>query len=130
MDNNLYLVYVKPFCKNNDNTYEYDLFFSDTPDVVWGLDWEVTVPNSLDDLTPEKSTYQKIIRIKSPLPFKTIEEISCYSMEYAIKGIVALSWVDIDGLKEFPESRVVLHFRDEIEKVKNVLQELKISLEY
>lgn len=130
MDNNLYLVYVKPFCKNNDNTYEYDLFFSDTPDVVWGLDWEVTVPNSLDDLTPEKSTYQKIIRIKSPLPFKTIEEISCYSMEYAIKGIVALSWVDIDGLEEFPESRVVLHFRDEIEKVKNVLQELKISLEY
>jgi len=130
MDNNLYLVYVKPFCKNNDNTYEYDLFFSDTPDVVWGLDWEVTVPNSLDDLTPEKSTYQKIIRIKSPLPFKTIEEISCYSMEYAIKGIVALSWVDIDGLEEFPESRVVLHFRDEIEKVKNILQELGISLEY
>ena len=23
---NLYLVYIKPFTKNNDNTYEYDFF--------------------------------------------------------------------------------------------------------
>ena len=39
--NNLYLVYIKPFTKNNDGTFEYDFLFSEIPDVVWGFDWEV-----------------------------------------------------------------------------------------
>ena len=124
----LYLVYVKPFYKNNDGTYEYDLFFSDTPDVVWGLDWDIAVPNTIDDLTPDPSTYQKIIRVKSRLQFKTIEETSCYSMEYAVNGIIALSWVDIDNLEEFPESRCVLHFNDKIEEVQKKLEKLDIDL--
>ena len=124
----LYLVYVKPFYKNNDGTYEYDLFFSETPEVVWGMDWDVAVPNSLNDLTPETSTYQKVIKIKSPLPFKTIEEISCYSMEYAVNDIIALSWVDIDNMEEFPPSRCVLHFKDKIKKEQEKLKELNIDL--
>ena len=88
----------------------------------------VAVPNSLNDLTPETSTYQKVIKIKSPLPFKTIEEISCYSMEYAVNDIIALSWVDIDNMEEFPPSRCVLHFKDKIEKVQEKLKELNIDL--
>lgn len=125
----LYLVYVKPFCKNNDGSSEYDLFFSENPDIVWGRDWDVTVPNSLGDLTPEKTTYDKVIHIKSNFPFKTIEEISCYSMEYAVYGIIALSWVDIENLEEYPPSRAVLHFGDDIEKVKDILNLIDICLE-
>lgn len=125
----LYLAYVKPFCKNNDGTSEYDLFFSENPDIVWGRDWDVHVPNSLGDLTPEKTTYDKVIHIKSNFPFKTIEEISCYSMEYAVYGIIALSWVDIENLEEYPPSRAVLHFGDDIEKVKDILETLDICLE-
>ena len=124
----LYLVYVKPFLKNSNGTYEYDLFFSETPEVVWGVDWDKSIPNTLGDLTPEKSTYQKIIRIKTKLPFKTIEEISCYTMEYAINRIIALSWVDIENLEEYPESRCVLHFKDSIEKVKEELEKIDTVL--
>lgn len=126
----LYLVYVKPFCKNNDGTSEYDLFFSENPDIVWGRDWDAKVPNSLGDLTPEKTTYDKVIHIISKYPFKTIEEISCYSMEYATYGIVALSWVDIENLEEYPPSRAVLHFGDDIEKVKDILETIDICLEH
>lgn len=127
--NTLYLVYVKPFSNNNE-TFEYDLFFSENPDIVWGLDWDVMVPNSISDLTPEKTTYDKIIHITSLFPFKTIEETSCFSMEYAVYGIVALSWVDIENLEEYPPSRAVLHFGDNIEKVKYILEELNIDLEF
>ena len=128
--NNIYLVYVKPFCKNSDGTFEYDLFFSENPDFVWGVDWDVPVPNSLNDLTPEKSTYEKIIHIKSEYPFKTIEEMSCFSMEYAIYGLVALSWIDIENLEEYPPNRTVLHFGDELDKVKDILEQINISLEH
>lgn len=123
-----YLVFVKKFSKNNDNTYEYELYFSKTPDIVWGVDWNINVPNSLQDLTPEKSTYDEIIHIKSKLPFKTIEEISCFSMEYATYGIIALSWIDIDGLDEYPPDRAVLHFGDSFDRVKEILEKIFVYL--
>ena len=128
-ENKYHLVYVRPFSKNNDGTFEYDLFFSINPDIVWGIDWDVKVPNSLGDLTPEKSTYDKVIHIKSQYPFKTVEETSCFSMEYAIYGLVALSWVDIENLEEYPPSRAVLHFGDELEKVEKILKEIDIDLD-
>ncbi len=124
----LFLVYVKPLCKNINGTFEYQLFFSETPEVVWGVDWNVEVPNSIKDLTPEKSTYSKIVNIKSIFPFKTIEETSCYSMEYAINGIIALSWVDIENLEDYPPSRAVLHFNDSYDKVKNILSNIFIEM--
>lgn len=123
----LYLVYVKPF-----NKFEYDFFFSETPDVVWGLNWDVRVPNILGDLTPDKSTYSVIKRVVSPLKFTTIEETSCYSMEYAVNKIIALSWVDISLLEEYPdnEGRCVLHFGDSIEKVTELLNKLGAKFDF
>ena len=91
--NDQVLVFVKPICKNTDQTYEYDLFFSNTPDIVWGVDWEVNTPGlvSSDEITPDSTTYNKVIRIKTTFPLKTIQETYCYSMEYAIARIIALS---------------------------------------
>ena len=105
------LVYVKPICKNTNGTYEYDFFFSDTPDFVWGPDWDVNVPSANGDITPDVSTYTKTRRVRTNLPLKTLEETSCYSMEYATYGILALAWIDIENLTEYPENgRLTMHF--------------------
>ena len=125
------LVFVKPICKNTDQTYEYDLFFSDTPDIVWGVDWEVNTPGlvSSDEITPDSTTYNKVVRIKTSFPLKTIEETYCYSMEYAIARIIALSWIDIENMEEYPEKgRMVLYFGDSYEHVKGVLSEFDIYI--
>ena len=125
------LVFVKPICKNTDQTYEYDLFFSNTPDIVWGVDWEVNTPGlvSSDEITPDSTTYNKVIRIKTTFPLKTIQETYCYSMEYAIARIIALSWIDIENMEEYPEKgRMVLYFGDSFEHVKGVLSEFGIYL--
>ena len=127
MSLNLYLVYVKPVTENEEEKrYEYDLFFSETPDIVYGADWDDDNPATAksEDLTPDKSTYSKIERITTNLPFKTIQETSCYSMEYAINGSVALSWINIENLEEYPEKgRLVFHFGDTYEDVKEALGE-------
>ena len=105
------LVFVKPICKNTDGTFEYDFFFSKTPEYVWGPDWDVNSPSSNGDITPDATTYSKIRRIKTTLPLKTVEETSCYSMEYATYGILALSWIDIENLDEYPENgRLTMYF--------------------
>lgn len=130
--NDMVLVFVKPICKNTDQTYEYDLFFSDTPDIVWGVDWECNTPGLVgeDEIAPDSTTYKKIYRIKSKYPLKTIQETNCYSMEYAIARIIALSWVDIENMEEYPkEGRMVLYFGDAFEHVKGVLSEFEIPLE-
>ena len=120
------LVYVKPANKYTDGTFEYDLFYSDTPDIVWGPDWDVSSPVSCGDITPDNTTYSNTERIRTTLPLKTIEETSCYSMEYAINKIVALAWVDIENLEEYPseEGRCVLHFGDNKETVNNLVKKI------
>ena len=125
------LIFVKPICKNTDQTYEYDLFFSNTPDIVWGVDWEVNTPGliSTDEITPDSTTYNKVVRIKIPFPLKTVQETYCYSMEYAIARIIALSWIDIENMEEYPEKgRMVLYFGDTFEHVKGVLSEFGIFI--
>jgi hypothetical protein len=129
--NDQVLVFVKPICKNTDQTYEYDLFFSDTPDIVWGVDWEINTPGlvSSDEITPDSTTYNKVVRIKTTFPLKTVQETYCYSMEYAIARIIALSWIDIENMEEYPEKgRMVLYFGDTFEHVKGVLSEFGIYL--
>lgn len=124
-----YLVYVKLSYVNTDNTYVYDFFFSATPDIVWGLDWEINNPLSCTDLTPDPSTYSIIKRIQTKMPLKTIEETSCYSMEHAIPRIIALAWINIENLEEYPENgRMVFHFGDTMDEVKELLKKYDIEL--
>ena len=125
------LIFVKPICKNTDQTYEYDLFFSNTPDIVWGVDWEVNTPGlvSTDEITPDSTTYNKVARIKIPFPLNTVQETYCYSMEYAIARIIALSWIDIENMEEYPEKgRMVLYFGDTFEHVQGVLSEFDVHI--
>ena len=129
--NDSVLVFVKPICENTDQTYEYDLFFSDTPDIVWGVDWECNTPGliSSEEITPDPTTYNKTVRIKTQYPLKTIQETYCYSMEYAIARIRALSWIDIENMEEYPEKgRMVLYFGDTFETVKEKLNDFEIYL--
>ena len=124
------LVYVKPDGINQDGLYEYLLFFSDTPDFVWGQDWDINNPASLGDTTPDPSTYSSIYRLQTTLPFKTIQETTCYSIEYAIYKIIALSWIDIENLDEYPEfGRLVFYFGDTIDKISRQIIEYQWDIE-
>ena len=117
------LVYVKPICRNTNGTYEYDFFFSETPEYVWGPDWDVDNPSINGDITPEETTYSIIKRVRTTLPLKTAEETSCYSMEYATYGILALVWIDIENLEVYPENgRLTMHFGETMTEVQEKLK--------
>jgi hypothetical protein len=50
-------------------------------------------------------------------------------MEYAIARIIALSWIDIENMEEYPEKgRMVLYFGDTFEHVQGVLSEFGIFI--
>ena len=51
-------------------------------------------------------------------------------MEYAIYGILALSWIDLEGLEDYPENgRMTLHFGDSLDEVKALLDKFDIVIE-
>lgn len=105
------LVYINPVCKNTDKTYEYDFFFSNTPEFVWGPDWDINSPASNGNILPDPTTYTKIRRVKTNLQLKTLSETTCFSMEYATYKILALAWIDIENLDEYPEKgRLTMYF--------------------
>ena len=86
-------------------------------------------PRISDEITPDSTTYSKVVRIKLPFPLKTVQETYCYSMEYAIARIIALSWIDIENMEEYPEKgRMVLYFGDTFEHVQGVLSEFGIFI--
>ena len=126
---NLKLVYVRPVTDGKDkHNYEYDFLFSETPEVVWGVDWTDNTPNLCGDISPEPSTYSIIKRLRCPIELKTIQENSCYSMEYAINRSVALAYLNLEGLEEYPSHRLVFHFGDSFLDVEKML--FKSELEF
>lgn len=123
---NLKLVFVKPNKKNVEGHFEYDLFFSSNPEVVWGVFWDDNNPSQCGDMLPEKTSYNEIVKIDSPYELSTIQEFSCFSMEHAVNNIIALAWININVLEEFPEHRIVLHFGDNLEYIESQLNKMDI----
>lgn len=124
----LKLVFVNPVT-NNKSYYEYDFLFSETPDAVWGVDWSDNAPNLCGDISPDPSTYDLIKRIKIELPLKVIQENTCYSMEYAINGSIALAYLNLEGLEEYPTHRLCFHFGDSYEEVEKELNKMDINID-
>ena len=92
-EQNLYLVYVEPIGKNLLDFYEYEFIFSETPEIVWGNDWEQTCPSICGDLRPEPSTYSVTKRLKSIYDISVAQKNSCLSMQDVIDGILCVAWI-------------------------------------
>lgn len=130
LNGRLKLVFVRPVRKTDDDIYEYDLLFSEYPDDVWSLFWDDPNPSSCGDLTPDPTMYSVVKRIGLKYELVTIQNTNCFSMEHAIQGIVALSYINIENLDEYPsEGRCTLHFGDDMELVQNKLNVFDIDLD-
>jgi len=112
------LVYVRKVGRRADGKYEYDFLFSESPEYVWGIDWDNDNPASCGDISPDDTTYSEVYTVVTDLPLKTAQETMCYSMEYATYGVLALAWIDIENLEAYPEhGRMTLKFgmnKDEV----------------
>lgn len=126
---NLKLVFVSPVVVNDKNgKYTYKLYYSENPDVVWGNYWYYDNPALVDDedIFPQESTYSKTEIIESDYKLGLAVKNACYPLLYCIYGILALSWIDIDGLEEYPENgRGILKFGMDYEKVQEIIKEYK-----
>lgn len=122
MEEKLYLAFVNPIGKNAHDMYEYEFFFTETPDIVWGEDWNEQCPSACGSLLPAGETYSKIMRLTSIIPFTCAQENSCFSLQDSVDNILALAFENISEYTEYPEPfRLVFHFGEEFESVEDKL---------
>ena len=91
---NLCLVYINPIGRDSGGLNEYEFFFSETPEVVWGEDWNVACPSACGNLLPDSTTYSHIEILKTEIPLFCIQQNSCFSLQDCIDGLVCLSFFE------------------------------------
>lgn len=121
----LFLIYVNPIGKDSNGVNEYEFFFSETPEIVWGEDWNVACPSACGNLLPDSSTYSVIKHLRTRMPLFCAQENSCFSMQDCIDRLICICAEDISNYNTYPEPfRLVLHFGDKYEYVEEQLATL------
>ena len=129
MEKNLKLVFVSPVMENTKTgTYIYKFYYSENPDVVWGSYWDYDNPSIADeeDIFPQKSSYSTTEDVESDYKLGLAIKNACYPLLYCTYGILALAWIDIEGLEEYPENgRGVVKFGMDYDEVKEIVKQYK-----
>ena len=122
-DNNLYLVYVNPVGKDSNDLFEYEFFFSETPENVWGEDWNIACPAACGDTLPDPTTYSEIKTIKTDIPLFCAQQNTCFSLQDCIDEIISLVYcVEDDIIFSFK-------FSETYENVARTLNDYNINFE-
>ena len=130
MNINLHLIYINPIGKNSNDLYEYEFFFSETPDIVWGEDWDNPCPAACENTLPDPETYSEVKILKTNIPLSCIQNNVCFSLSNCIDGIVCLAYEDISTYTEYPEPiRLVFHFAENYNSIIEKLELREIMFE-
>jgi hypothetical protein len=121
-----YLIYVNGLGPNfkGDNIYEF--IFSDEQE-VWGEGWDSKPCNGYP-LPPELKYIKKVGVLRDTnIKLELIQNSDYFSMVDAVDGVVALAWEEDDLVKQ---PRMVFRFNDEEQKIKDLLYEKDLILEF
>ena len=130
MNVNLHLIYINPIGKNSNDLFEYEFFFSETPDIVWGEDWDNPCPAACENTLPDPETYSEVKILKTNIPLSCIQNNVCFSLSNCIDGIICLGYEDISEYTEYPEPiRLVFQFAENYESIIEKLELREIMFE-
>lgn len=117
---NMFLAFVDYIGMESDGKRLYNFFFTNTPDVVWGSDWETIPSSACGKIPPDPSTYNVIKRLHTIIPIMTAQENSCFSMQDCVDNVIAAGWEVLES--EYPEDgRLVFQFGEKYQSVENKL---------
>lgn len=94
MDKELYLVFIDNVGTNLDDKYVYQLYFSETPEVVWGEFWNICPCSIVPDIRPDLATINLVYEVELDYEISTVINNSCFSMQDCIDRIISLGWID------------------------------------
>ena len=115
-----FLIYVRLIGENKEGNFEYELFFSETPDIVWGEDWAEQCPVAIGDIPPDEKTISVIKHAIIPYKLNVAQENYCFSMQDSIDGIISLCWCFDKSDKFVFKFKFAESFTDVNNKIKEI----------
>ena len=128
MNKTLYFVFMELVGNNSQDLFEYDLLFSNDPDLVWAEDWNEQCPSACVNVRPE-SYVNAVYRIETNIPFGLAQRNSCFSMQDCVDGIISLAWEDISEYENYPDPyRLVFKYGEKFESVEEKLGTREVEM--
>lgn len=126
----LRLIYVNKIGYNHRGRCMYEFLFMDVDngekDDVWGEGWEETP--ALGSAQPPSEEHISAVLEMSLTEYElcVIGENEHYSVYDSVQGIIAMAYEMVDD--DYPyDERLVFHFGDSLEDIKNILKTRKIK---
>ncbi len=88
--NEQFLAFAEISSETADGKHTYTLSFSETPDVVWGENWNYTPAGAVSSLKPDESIITSKAEFSTETRFLLAIENCCFAMQDCIDDIIPL----------------------------------------
>ena len=123
-----FLCFIK-YVGENANGHEYEFYFTNAIEEVWGEGFDVMPSFLIPNLTPYDKCYDLIKKVtlgKDIILDLAITD-SCHTFQDCIDHVIALAAQNLNELLEYPkEGRLIFSFGEAFDSVENKLSERKI----
>ena len=125
------LLFVNELGPNYKGQNIYEFIFGENINELWGEDWDSIPAHGKPN--PPEIEYVKSVGILegTNIKLELVQNSDYFSMEHAMDNVIALGWEtyeDSDGGDD--EERLVFHFGDEKQKVRDLLYSRDIILKF
>ena len=125
------LLFINELGPNYKQENIYEFIFGETAEEMWGEDWDAQPAHGKPG--PPELQYIKEVGILNNTNIKLdlVQNSDYFSMEHALDNVLALGWETYeDEYENGDEERLVFHFGDKIEEVKDKLYARDIVLKF
>jgi len=125
------LLFINELGPNYKQENIYEFIFGENSEEMWGEDWDSEPANGKPG--PPELGYIKEVGVlhNTNIKLDLVQNSDYFSMEHALDNVVALGWETYeDEYDNGNEERLVFHFGDKIEEVKDKLYARDIVLKF
>jgi hypothetical protein len=130
MNKELCLVFIDNVGTNLDDKYVYQLYFSETPEVVWGEFWNVCPCSIVPVIHPDLGTISQVYEVELDHEISIVTQNSCFSMQDCIDGIISLGWIDFSERIMLNDKLIKFDFGEHFEDTESKVQFLGSKMKF
>ena len=125
------LLFINELGPNYKNENIYEFIFGTQIDEMWGEGWDSDPANG-NPGPPDIKYIKSVGRLEgTKIKMDLIQNSDYFGMEHALDNVIALGWESYqEEYENGDEERLVFHFGDSIDKVKDILYSRDIILKF